>query len=121
MENQDQTNLVKEISEPLYHSRGWMKFLGVLTIIYGVLLVFTIVGILIAWLPIWLGILIYKSASSIEDAYVTGDKNAITKSLNQLKIYFTIGGVLALIAVLFTILALAMGLLTSIYNLLQFQ
>lgn len=116
MEQQEQSNLIREVSSPIYMSRGWMKFLGVLSIIYGAMMVFTIVGILIAWLPIWLGILIFQAASSAEKAYVVGDKNEFVKSMNQLKTYFTVSGILALIAIILSIIFMGMGLLSFIFT-----
>jgi hypothetical protein len=97
--NTEQENLIKEVSTPIYMARGWMKLLGVLNIIGGVLAALTIVGIIIAWLPIWLGVILYQAGSSSEQAYFNGDKFSLTKSLNQLKLYFTISGVLALIGI----------------------
>ena len=68
-------DLVREIGYPLYNCRGWMKFLGVMSIISGVIQVITIIGILFAWLPIWTGILLFQAASAAEQAYETGNKN----------------------------------------------
>ena len=116
MEQHEQSNLIKEVSSPLYMSRGWMKFLGILSIIYGAMLVFTIVGILIAWLPIWLGILIFQAASSAEKAYIMGNKDEMIRSMNQLKTYFTISGLLALIAIILSFVFMGMGLLTYIFR-----
>ena len=122
MENtQDQSTMIKEISSPLHESKGWMKFLGILSIIYGVFLALTLVGIVIAWLPIWLGILIYNAATAIENAHVTGDKFAFLRSMNQLKTYFIINGVLALIGIIFTVIAFAMGLIGALYSFLHLQ
>ena len=59
------TNHVHTIGAPLYNAKGWMKFVGVLSIIYGVLVALSIIGILIAWLPIWIGILLFQSASAV--------------------------------------------------------
>ena len=53
-------NLVNEISYPLFSNRGWIKFLGILMLIYGIFVAISIVGIIIAWLPIWLGILLIE-------------------------------------------------------------
>ena len=40
--NSDQSNLIKEVSIPIFQARGWMKLLGVLSIIGGVLYGFQI-------------------------------------------------------------------------------
>jgi hypothetical protein len=79
-----------------------MKFLGVLLIIGGILYAITIVGIIIAWLPIWMGVVLFQAGSSSEQAYFSGDKFSLLKSLNQLKLYFTIMGIMTLIGIIFS-------------------
>lgn len=106
--NTDQNNLIKEISTPVYQSRGWMKFLGVLMIIVGVFYALTIVGIIIAWLPIWMGVVLYQAGSSSEQAFFSGDKYSLLKSLNQIKLYFTIMGIMSLIGILLSVIAVIM-------------
>ncbi len=49
METTDPTQaLVREISLPLYQAQGWMKFLGIVMIVQGVLTALTIIGIIFA-------------------------------------------------------------------------
>lgn len=100
--NVDQSNLIKEVTAPVYQARGWMKFLGILLIIGGILYAITIVGIIIAWLPIWMGVVLFQAGSSSEQAYFSGDKFSLLKSLNQLKLYFTIMGIMTLIGIIFS-------------------
>jgi hypothetical protein len=100
MEFDAQSEIVRNVSLPIYQAKGWMKLVGVLSILYGVVMVFTIVGILFAWLPIWMGVLLMQSASSIERAYATGDEGQLVISLGKIKTYFTITGVLALLGLL---------------------
>ncbi len=100
---------VREVSAPLYAARGWMKLLGVLMIIYGAVIVFTIVGIVICWLPIWIGILLLRAASSVEMAQVSGDKFQLVESMSKLKTYFTIYGILALIGLVASAIVLMVG------------
>jgi hypothetical protein len=103
--NTDQVNLIKEVSTPVFQARGWMKFIGVLMIIVGVLYALTLVGIIIAWLPIWMGVVLYQAGSSTEQAYFNGDKFSLIKSLSQLKLYFTIMGIMTLIGIVFSVIA----------------
>jgi len=111
-------NAVRELSLPIHQSKGWMKLLGVLSIIYGAVSVFTIVGIVVAWLPIWMGVLLIQAASSVEKAQVTGEKETLVESLNKLKTYFTIQGILALIGLLFVGIAISMGILGAMMGIL---
>jgi len=109
-----QTALVKELSIPLYQCKGWMKLVGVMSIIGGALQALTIIGIVIAWLPIWTGILLIQAAGAIEQAYLGENQAAMTRSLSKLKTYFIIMGILTLIGLIALVLALAFGLLGGI-------
>lgn len=113
-ETNQQTALVKELCIPLYQCKGWMKLVGVMSIIGGALQVLTIVGILIAWLPIWTGILLIQAAGAIEQAYLGESQAAMTRSLSKLKIYFIIMGILTLIGLIAIVLAFSFGLLGAI-------
>ncbi|MBS4061207.1 MAG: hypothetical protein KG029_12485 [Bacteroidetes bacterium] len=106
-------NLVREISNSLSHASGWMKFLGIVMIIYGVMMALTIVGIIIAWLPIWLGIIVYQAAKNSKTATLTGDKFMLMKSLQNINNYFTISGILLIISILLSVLFVVIVVLTG--------
>lgn len=112
---------VKEVSFPMYNNRGWIKFIGILSIIYGVLGAMTIVGIIFAWLPIWLGILLTQAATRIEQAQHSGDKTAMINAQRSVSNYFLIYGVLILLGLIltgiFVIVAVTTGLLTNLPDL----
>ncbi len=91
---------IQELSSPLFEARGWLKFLGVLSIINGILTALSVVGIIVAWLPIWMGVLMYQAGSSIDSAGQFGDRFAFLNSLGSLKTYFVLQGVLTLIGLL---------------------
>lgn len=101
-----EASLIKEISRPIFEAKGWMKFLGVLMIIYGVLTACTIIGIIFAWLPIWLGILLFQAGSKVDGAFQTGNKADLLASMGKLKTFFLIYGILALIGLALTIIML---------------
>jgi hypothetical protein len=96
--------LIKEIAQPIFEAKGWMKFLGVLMIIYGVLTACTIIGIIFAWLPIWLGVILFQAGSKIDGAYHAGNKAELLASLGKLKTFFLIYGILALIGLALTVI-----------------
>jgi hypothetical protein len=91
-----ENQVVQQLSMPLYQARGWLKFLGVMTIIAGVPSVLALVGIL----QIWIGVLLFQAGSSIDAAGQFGDKFAFLRSMGGLKTYFIIQGVLTLIGIL---------------------
>ena len=79
-------------------SAGWMKLLGVLSIIQGVFAVFTIWGIVIAWLPIWLGVILFRAANEAEMS-AAGLTNHLESYLKRLNRYFLIQGIMALLMI----------------------
>ena len=114
-ETSDPAGVVRELSIPLYQCKGWMKLLGVMFIIGGALYALTIIGIIIAWLPIWQGILLFQSAGAVELAYQSGNRDAMTRSLSKLKTYFIIMGVLTLIGIIATVLLFFLGFLGTFF------
>ncbi len=94
---------VQELSQPIYQARGWLKFLGILSIISGVGTALSIVGIIVAWLPIWMGVLMFQAGSSIDSAGQFGDRFAFLRSLGNLKTYFVLQGVLTLLGILLAV------------------
>jgi hypothetical protein len=119
--NSVEQNIVKEVSNPIFNNKFWVKFLGILMLIYGIFMALSIVGLLIAWLPIWLGILLMRTASNIEQAQILGNKFALIKAQQSLSTYFTIYGVLAMIGLIFTVVFMivffATGMMTNFQEL----
>ena len=97
--------LVRQLSQTACGSSGWMKFLGVLSIIQGIFLIFTIWGILICWLPIWIGVILFKAAGDA-DLASRGAPGKLMDFLQKLNRYFLIQGVLALIAIIIGLVVL---------------
>ena len=105
----DEKVLIQQLSIPIYQSKGWMKLLGIVMIVQGILSALTIVGIVICWLPIWLGILLFKAAGAAEVAQLTGDRLQLEESLRKIRTYFVINGVLMLIMLILAGLGLIMA------------
>lgn len=103
-ESTREENLVREISFSLSRAAGWIKFLGIVMVIYGVLVALSIVGIIIAWLPIWMGVLLIRSAQNAARATALGEKNDLITALQQLNNYFTINGILLIIMLLISLM-----------------
>jgi hypothetical protein len=95
---------INDLCQPLASGKGWMKFVGIMSIIQGVFTALSIVGILIAWLPIWIGVLIMQSAGALERAQLSGDAYALKECLTKLRTYFVIQGVLYLVGIALMVL-----------------
>ncbi|WKE65799.1 DUF5362 domain-containing protein [Gallaecimonas kandeliae] len=105
---EEQSELVSRLSLPLFQARGWLRLVGVMAIIGGVAQALSIVGLLVAWLPIWMGVLLFQSAGALEGAQL-GSEQAMQDAMAKLKTYFTIMGILTLIGIIFVAIFLLMG------------
>lgn len=105
----DRNQIVRELAAPLASGRGWMKFLGILSIVSGALGALSIIGLVWAWLPIWLGVLLFQAASGVEQAAISGDATSFVTAQNRLRLYFMINGVMIIVAFALVVLFLIFG------------
>jgi len=99
-QNPPMDNSVKMIALPMFQAKGWIRFLGVMNIIQGAFAVISLWGIIYAWLPIWVGVLLFQTAGAMEAAYVADDKNQLATAVAKLKTYFIIQGVTMLVGII---------------------
>lgn len=84
---------------------GWMKFVGIFTLISGILQALSIVGIIWAWLSIWLGILINQAGSSARSYADSGDEASLNTLTGKLKLIFKLIGILIIVSFAVSIIA----------------
>ena len=97
---------VANVMRPLHDAAGWMKLIGTLGIIYGVLMALTIIGLIIAWLPIWMGVLLNRAADGSRAAAAAGDEERAIAATRNLSTIFKVQGVLVLIGLLLWLVGL---------------
>lgn len=90
---------VREIAAPLHRARGWMRFVGLAEIVSGLALAATVVGLLAAWIPIWAGVMLLKAAGNARRAVEDSDPETLAAGLRQLRTFFVLSGVQALLLV----------------------
>ena len=95
-------------------SKGWLKFLGIVLIVAGGLQALSIVGILFAWLPIWMGALLVQAGNLAAKISTERDMNALPDLMSKLRAYFTIQAIVIVasivVAILIIILYVIFGL-----------
>jgi len=105
-----------EITAPLDGSSIWMKITAVMMIIQGALTCLTIIGILFAWVPILMGVILWQAANAGMEAHQKLNAAALIRSLDKLKVYFIINGILSIIGfagMLIFIAVILIGLLAG--------
>lgn len=95
---------VKEIALKL-PSPLWLIVPAIVFILSGILYGITIFGLIIAWLPIWLGVLLFQANKALETARVTGYRNDLMLAAEKLTMYFRINGILFIVGIVLTILS----------------
>jgi hypothetical protein len=101
---------IRSIIEPLHRGKFWMQLLAIVSILYGVLLALTIVGLIVAWIPIWAGVVLMQAAGASSRAFQSGDALEMKHAMGKLKTYFTIFGVLMLISIILMIVTMVFGI-----------
>lgn len=94
------------IAERARSMSGWLKFVGVVTLLAAVPYALTIVGLVFAWLPGWLGVLLIQAGNAAD----RGTDEELLRMIEKLRIYFIVQGVLIILAlVAFTIFFILFG------------
>ncbi|MEM7013277.1 MAG: DUF5362 family protein [Verrucomicrobiota bacterium] len=89
--------VVKYLAMAMVTHAGWVKFAGVMMIIAGVLTCLSISGIIIGWLPIWMGVVLCKAANLANEASARGSKTLLFQAIERLGFYFKLTGILTII------------------------
>jgi len=92
---------------PLCNVSGWLKFLGIVYIILGVIYCITIIGAIVGWLPIWIGALLNGASNELSHGYRLSNERAIRIGMEKLALTVKIVGVLTLIGLVINGLYLA--------------
>ncbi len=90
--------------EPLTRAAGWMKFLAIVSIVTGVLTALTVVGIIVAWIPIWLGIVLLNAANQANAGVRDNNPHLCHQAMDNLRRFFKISGIIILVYIAFVAL-----------------
>ncbi len=99
---------------PLYEASVWLRFIGWVSIIMGVLYCLTIIGIIFGWLPIWIGILLKGAGEKIPAGFASNNLRDIHNGCQDLKTTFVIVGVLTIINLVVIVLYLLFAILAFV-------
>ena len=83
----------------------WAKFIGIVNIIVGALTAISLVGIIIAWLPIWMGVILFQAGSRADEANASKRYDQLVPMMEKLRMYFLVQGILVIVGIGLTILS----------------
>jgi hypothetical protein len=90
---------VRRFAAALHAGRFWMLLIGWLLIVGGIMDALSIVGILFAWLPIWIGVVLLQAAGRVAEAERSGEAATLLEALGRIRLYFVILGVFVLVMI----------------------
>lgn len=87
----------KRLLLSLTENSKWMKILGGLMIALGVFYCITIVGLIVGWIPLWLGYLAYTAGSLLDGAEEKAGDETRVLAVEKIALFFKICGILAVV------------------------
>jgi hypothetical protein len=116
---------VSDLALPLAEGTGWIKFLAIVQLVFSGLYVLGSfgIGLIVAWLPIWLSIILLQTATAIQTAQQQGDAEALKLSLSKLKLYFMIQAIAMIVGFCLAMIAIfaAISMGVNLHNFNRFQ
>lgn len=119
-----ETLVINGIKQSAASLSGWLKFLGIVNIVLGALTALSIIGIIYAWLPIWMGVLLLQAGSSASNAQIGDNYPDLVIMIQKLKTFFILTAVMVIISLaimIISIIALSAGLLPFLDQFREFQ
>ena len=110
---------IKRLSAIIATGSVWMKLLAITMFLLGLLLTISIVGLLIAWLPLWQGINLCGAANRAKQAVYTGSEHDLIQALDKIRRSFTIGFFLIVALGIFYLVLTAVGMMMGGMSALQ--
>ncbi len=106
-ETQPRSDLIRDLASFIGARAGWIKFFAIVNIINGVLACLTVVGAVVGWLPIWLGVILLKVANLSVSAQYSGSQEELEEALDRAGFYFKLQGILIFVVLVFMAINIA--------------
>ncbi len=104
-----------DIYESASKGTGWLKFFGIINIITGILQAITIIGIIFAWIPIWIGVVAMQAASFAERSGANKSESDLVQYHNKIRFLFQLIGVLIIVGIALIFIILIVSILFSAF------
>ena len=108
-------DIESQIKAILSSSKGWIMFFGIMNIISAaVVTIATLgIGILVAWIPLMLGIFLISAANKIKNYLLLGNPVSLVEYHRKMKNFFVTVGVLTIISIVLNIIFIIVATITG--------
>ncbi len=101
-----------EIQEQLWNNycleinkgKSWLKFLGIIAIISGAINVLTVVGIIYAWIPIWIGAIMLQASNRGQEFINSKDPEKLNQYLERVSFFYKLSGIMVIVSIVLNII-----------------
>lgn len=95
--------LLRDLSERMSF---WLKFLGFFAIVAGALMAMTIIGMIVAWIPLWMGVALYRGGEEAARVARGGGDGPLLNLMGHLRTSLSLAGAALIFALVFAVMAL---------------
>ena len=100
------------LTRPILRSRKWIAILGVIYLVNGFVAAITVFGLLIAWVPMWLGVILLCISFDLRRYEEESSDSSLLSALKNLESFFRINCILMATILLFGAIAIGLRLLS---------
>ena len=75
-------------------------------ILYAIAMAVTVVGIIVAWVPVWTAVLCFQLSNRIEETYTSEEETELLKVTTKLSTLITLIGVVMLVSLVVLLVAI---------------
>lgn len=108
---------LRAVTLPLYEAKKWIKFIGGALVGIGIFYALTIVGLLVAWLFLWLGALLWQAGSQIDSAFSQDEEVLLSVAFQKLRRFFVVAGIAMLVYLIVIAVGLVVGGVLALFSL----
>jgi hypothetical protein len=97
------SELQQKVTTSCKEMSGWIKFLAIACIVIGGIYALTIFGIIIAWILIWIGIILLRISKGCREV-AEGTFDSLGNMFASLKTFFILSGVFTIITIALSVI-----------------
>jgi hypothetical protein len=97
----------------------WIRLAAGAHLLLGIILVMSLVGIVVAWAPIWQAVLLYKAVHRIEKSHKQQHINVLEEGIGKITTYLAIQGISVFVWCFFLIISVLIRLASNAPQLMQ--
>lgn len=102
--------------DELYKQMGWLKFIGIVNLVLGIVLSLPILSLVVTWVMIWVGLMAISAANQFKQGYEEHDKYFAMKGMEELSKLVRVVSILSVVSLGLGLLLLIIAALALVLS-----